>query len=46
MQRFVDEIFQFEFFVLLANYVTFCIMIAVEYQLSMSSMSKILVILK
>ena len=25
-QRFVDEIFQFEFFVLSANYVTLCIM--------------------
>ena len=26
LQRFVDEIFQFEFFVLSANYVTVCIM--------------------
>ena len=26
LQRFVDEIFQFEYFVLLANYVTLCIM--------------------
>ena len=26
LQRLVDEIFQFEFFVLPANYVTFCIM--------------------
>ena len=26
LQRFVDELFQFEFFVLFANYVTLCIM--------------------
>ena len=26
LQRFVDEIFQFEYFVLSANYVTLCIM--------------------
>ena len=42
----IDEIFQLEFFVLWANYVTLCIMFAVEYQLFMYSMRKILVILK
>ena len=46
LQRFFDEIFQLEFFVLWANYVTLCTMFTVEYQLFMYSMRKILVILK
>ena len=45
LQCFVDEIFQFEFFVLSANTSHFAQLVAVKYQFFMSLMSKILEIL-